>query len=52
MQIKIKAKNICILCKKKIRSNEEIAVYKNGVVIHLEPCKRELDKMKELKKDV
>ena len=53
MQIKIKAKNICFYCKKKIKAGEEIGIYKSGLVIHAEPCKREFDKLKEAdKKDV
>jgi len=45
MQLKLKAKNRCIFCKKKIKVGEEIGIYKTGVVIHAKSCKQELDRI-------
>lgn len=50
MQIKMKAKNICFYCKKKIKPGDNIGIYESGLVIHIEPCKKEFDKLKEAHK--
>jgi len=42
----MKANKICLICKKRIQAGQNIAIQKNGIVIHVDKC------LKKLKDDV
>jgi len=45
----MRAKNVCLICKQKIQKGQEVAILKNGIVIHTIEC---IDELKEYVKSI